>query len=90
MTDWTLSQWAQLLDNDEKRKPSRYLIVLGMLFATILAATLWSVAFVSRLKCSSERLYKSMLGAVLMSPISFFDATPSGRIMNRFSKGMSR
>ena len=34
------------------------------------------------------RLHEDMLHAVMRSPVSFFDSTPSGRIMNRFSKDM--
>jgi ATP-binding cassette subfamily C (CFTR/MRP) protein 1 len=33
-----------------------------------------------------DRLHDSMLAGIMRSPISFFDATPAGRILNRFSK----
>ncbi|CAH1794809.1 unnamed protein product, partial [Owenia fusiformis] len=35
---------------------------------------------------ASKGLHKSMLDNILQSPQSFFDATPLGRIINRFSK----
>ncbi|TRY70687.1 hypothetical protein TCAL_10025 [Tigriopus californicus] len=36
----------------------------------------------------SSRLHDAMLHRVMRSPMSFFDATPSGRILNRFSKDL--
>lgn len=36
------------------------------------------------------QLFSSLLDSTLMAPMSFFETTPAGRIMNRFSKGMSR
>ncbi|KAI8072721.1 multi drug resistance-associated protein MRP [Gongronella butleri] len=35
---------------------------------------------------SARRLHQEMLTAVVHSPLSFFDKTPLGRILNRFSK----
>ncbi|KAF8598207.1 hypothetical protein BDV93DRAFT_498959 [Ceratobasidium sp. AG-I] len=35
---------------------------------------------------ASRRLYEKMLHSVMRSPSRFFDKTPSGRILNRFSK----
>lgn len=35
---------------------------------------------------SAEELHSSMLKSVLHAPIHFFDSTPTGRIVNRFSK----
>ncbi|CAE6495623.1 unnamed protein product, partial [Rhizoctonia solani] len=36
---------------------------------------------------ASRTLYEKMLHSVMRSPTRFFDKTPSGRILNRFSKG---
>lgn len=35
---------------------------------------------------AGKTLFGGMLGAVLHAPMSFFDTTPMGRILNRFSK----
>ncbi|KAH7942904.1 hypothetical protein HPB52_002266 [Rhipicephalus sanguineus] len=37
----------------------------------------------------SSRLHGAMLRSVLLSPVSFFDATPRGRLLNRFSADLN-
>lgn len=34
---------------------------------------------------AAQRLHEALLGAVVRSPIAFFDTTPTGRVLNRFS-----
>ncbi|CAG5127097.1 unnamed protein product, partial [Candidula unifasciata] len=43
------------------------------------------VAFIQMVR-ASQKLHTAMLANVLRSPIMFFDTTPSGRIVNRFSR----
>lgn len=38
------------------------------------------------LRTAAKNLHVAMLNNVLRLPMSFFDVTPSGRIINRFSK----
>ena len=34
------------------------------------------------------KIHQQMLTSIMRSPMAFFDVTPSGRILNRFSKDM--
>lgn len=35
---------------------------------------------------TSQRLHNEMFSSVIQAPVTFFDANPVGRILNRFSK----
>jgi ATP-binding cassette, subfamily C (CFTR/MRP), member 2 len=54
-------------------------------FSAVIVFT-YSVLMASRGVRASFSLHSSMLLAVLKAPLSFFDTTPMGRIMNRFSR----
>ncbi|RUS32865.1 LOW QUALITY PROTEIN: hypothetical protein BC938DRAFT_473988, partial [Jimgerdemannia flammicorona] len=58
------------------------IITLSTIFAQILRM---SVQYFGSLK-ASRILYVKLLDAVINAPLRFFDTTPVGRIMNRFSK----
>ena len=36
----------------------------------------------------ASNLHEEMLCSVMKSPMAFFDSTPAGRVINRFSKDM--
>lgn len=56
------------------------LIILGILI--LITEQLVEVAMIN----GAKKLHSNLLHNVLMSPMSFFDSTPLGRIINRFSK----
>ncbi|KAF8636372.1 hypothetical protein AX17_003557 [Amanita inopinata Kibby_2008] len=66
----------------------RYLVAYGLfsLLSTILgglsAVTMWVFCALR----SARRLHDSMLGSLLRAPLSFFELTPTGRILNLFSR----
>lgn len=55
---------------------------LGQTIATVLASLL---LYLSTLQ-GAKTLHNNMLSNILKSPLSFFDTTPQGRILNRFGK----
>ncbi|KAJ1782494.1 hypothetical protein LPJ59_006797, partial [Coemansia sp. RSA 2399] len=60
--------------------------LLGASMSSLQSLILWT-------KCSiraSREIHESMLRGVLRSPMSFFDVTPLGRILNRFSSDLQR
>jgi ATP-binding cassette, subfamily C (CFTR/MRP), member 1 len=69
------------------------LFILGFsaLCAAVVVVTFARTLIVSLRGLSVARhLHASMVGAVLRSPLSFFETTPAGRILNRFSADVRR
>ena len=48
-----------------------------------------SIAMAAGSRVASRHLHQRMLVNIMHSPMSFFETTPQGRIMNRFSKDIS-
>nr|AHK05644.1 ATP-binding cassette transporter sub-family C member 1 isoform X5 [Tigriopus japonicus] len=88
-TNYWLNVWTGevLGDSSIPKYRDLYLGVYGGLgFASALSTLFLSITLaVSTLRASKE-MHKSMLGRVMQSPMSFFDTTPLGRIVNRFAK----
>ena len=59
----------------------RYIVLFVALFLLIYAALL-----AHRAVAASRVLHHRMLAAVLRAPLSFFETTPAGRVLNRFSR----
>ncbi|KAF9586459.1 hypothetical protein BGW38_004536 [Lunasporangiospora selenospora] len=88
-TSLWLTHWSS--DPDASRHPMFYIGVyaaLGMSYSllTVFQSIILQVFCAIR---SARVLHQEMLHSVLRSPMSFFDTTPLGRILNRFSKDQS-
>ena len=69
----------------------RYLLIyaaFGLCGVGFLIARGYALAY-HRLR-SSRKLHADMLKSILRAPVSFFDVTPAGRIINRFSYDMDK
>ncbi|CAA0842483.1 ABC transporter C family member 9 [Striga hermonthica] len=61
------------------------LLAVASAFCVLLRASLVAVAGL----LTAEKLFSKMLNSVLRAPMSFFDSTPAGRILNRASTDQS-
>ncbi|XP_071507087.1 ATP-binding cassette sub-family C member 5-like [Diadema antillarum] len=101
--NWWLSYWIETSGNRSPNETtdgeppslvndpnlSFYMLVYGGTILIILVvALLKSFIYMKLTIRSSSTLHKKLFKTVLRSPMSFFDTTPIGRILNRFSKDM--
>ncbi|XP_077545465.1 ATP-binding cassette sub-family C member 2-like isoform X2 [Haemaphysalis longicornis] len=86
--EWTDATAAGAsVDSSEHKPPWVQLLVL-LCVLDVALRILGSVLLALTTKCLSKSLHSDMLNHVLQSPVSFFDASPRGRILNRFSSDM--
>ncbi|CAI6345762.1 unnamed protein product [Macrosiphum euphorbiae] len=72
-------------ENDSKK--FFHLTVYGLLgFGQVLSIVLSSITFLLGTILASEKLYKLVNARIFKNPLSLFDITPIGRILNRVSK----
>jgi ATP-binding cassette subfamily C (CFTR/MRP) protein 1 len=83
--DYWLSRWTA--NPESAAQFGYYLGVYGILaFVGALVSFMNSASSNSFELKAASALHDGMLGGVIRSPMSFFDTTPAGRVLNRFSK----
>lgn len=84
-----LAKWSSTdVASDEER--DLFLGVYGALGMSQAVFILFaSIAMAAGSRVASRHLHQRMLVNILHSPMAFFETTPQGRIMNRFSKDIS-
>lgn len=60
----------------------------GLGILAILAAVLHQILWLRRALLAGSRIHDAAFRSVLAAPLRFFDQTPTGRIVNRFSRDM--
>jgi len=85
ITEYWLRWWAS--DTFGSQRSSQYVYILAILTALCIWMGFYrsSTWFSFTLRASS-RLHEKCLWAVIYSPLQFFIANPTGRILNRFSR----
>ncbi|KAG0057832.1 Multidrug resistance-associated protein 1 [Gryganskiella cystojenkinii] len=89
-TSLWLKYWIKWTKESEGDEPPPLRLFLGVYAALTLAYVLtyvvvmWLGLVVARIQ-ASERIHLQLLEKVLRLPMAFFDTTPLGRIINRFS-----
>ncbi|XP_060132447.1 ATP-binding cassette sub-family C member 12 [Zootoca vivipara] len=72
-----------------KENYSFYQLIYGMSIVSMITLSfIKGFVFTKTALRASSRLHDTMFQKILWSPMSFFDTTPAGRVMNRFSKDM--
>lgn len=89
LTNWWLSQWsdASFTGYDNGRTTGYYIGIYGALTGAFATTTLIrSLSNNLSAVRAARKLHFAMLDCIVRVPISFFDTTPVGRVLNRFSK----
>jgi ABC-type multidrug transport system fused ATPase/permease subunit len=84
--DWFVSYWSQTSTSGIYSNHfyiGIYAALLGAYIISIVAKALLFALFALR---ASTNLHNGVFSSVLRAPMSFFDSTPLGRILNRFTK----
>uniref|UniRef100_A0A7S0BN76 Probable ATP-dependent transporter ycf16 n=1 Tax=Rhodosorus marinus TaxID=101924 RepID=A0A7S0BN76_9RHOD len=91
LPNWWLSYWSQ----QEALFPGQTSTIafLGVYFAFgigyVLLVFFRSVSFIWLAVVAARKLHENILKSVLSAPMSFFDVTPIGRILSRFSRDVA-
>ncbi|XP_045623977.2 ATP-binding cassette sub-family C member 12 isoform X1 [Procambarus clarkii] len=66
-----------------------YQLVYGMSFVLLLiTGIIKGIGVTFRVLAGASKLHQAMFISILRAPMSFFDTTPTGRILNRFSRDL--
>ena len=88
--DMWLAEWTNQAEKDPQVNNGKYLGgYFGLIVATSVAEAGTNVLVVVASAVAGSKYHRGALGGVVGSPMAFFDATPLGRILNRFSKDMA-
>jgi len=93
VTDWWLSYWisnapdssADLSSNVSSNVTFYLEVYGGLAVGNTIFTLIRAFVFAYGGLCAAARLHDKLLGVVTLAPVSFFDTTSTGRIINRFS-----
>lgn len=97
LTNWWLSQWTNAevesqaaqragLSSDDFSRTYYIGIYLAFAFGYVLLTSTRATANLLSALRASRIIHLRALAAIIRAPVAFFDTTPIGRILNRFSK----
>eukprot|EP00181_Compsopogon_caeruleus_P000064 CAMPEP_0184682668 /NCGR_PEP_ID=MMETSP0312-20130426/8220_1 /TAXON_ID=31354 /ORGANISM="Compsopogon coeruleus, Strain SAG 36.94" /LENGTH=1331 /DNA_ID=CAMNT_0027134483 /DNA_START=219 /DNA_END=4214 /DNA_ORIENTATION=+ len=91
LSTWWLSYWSQQTTVEGSTKPLVFFLgiycALGIGYAIL--TFIRSAAYLLLALKASRALHSSVLMSVLRAPLSFFDTTPIGRMLSRFSRDVT-
>ena len=74
------------MSRDQQKAPYTHVIHGSLVVVSLVVMTVSSFSFYYLLLKAAENLHSKMTLATIKAPVKFFDSTPAGRILNRFSK----
>ncbi|GFO38362.1 canalicular multispecific organic anion transporter 1 [Plakobranchus ocellatus] len=90
LSEWTSDAYLTNETNEGDKYSTKTNTYLGVYAALASVQMIANGAFVMfifvQMVTASHRLHNAMLNSILHQPMSFFDTTPVGRILNRFSR----
>jgi ABC-type multidrug transport system fused ATPase/permease subunit len=87
--DWWIARWSDSYAHDETNVWF-YLTVLTLITAGVALNSVIESAFYERGSWSAaSKLHRKLVKGVFGAPLSWFDVTPVGRIINRFAKDIN-
>ncbi|GAB0088829.1 multidrug resistance-associated protein 4 [Sergentomyia squamirostris] len=86
---WTQQEFLRGLDQETIFTREECLLIYGLfILAVIFMTTIRGWMFFNLCMRASKQLHNKMFASILHASMIFFDANPSGRILNRFSRDM--
>jgi len=83
---WWLTYWSQ---HQTTENQTHFLVIYALINLTAVVATFFRVFFTVIFGIrASRKMFADILASIFKAPMWFFDTTPIGRIINRFSKDM--
>eukprot|EP00742_Colponemidia_sp_Colp-10_P013332 GILJ01015055.1.p1 GENE.GILJ01015055.1~~GILJ01015055.1.p1 ORF type:complete len:1322 (+),score=218.60 GILJ01015055.1:53-4018(+) len=79
LTSWALAVWSN--QGDSSYFKLYFILSFATIFAICLNQICWAVAGI----VAGRFIHESMINRIMFAPTSFFDKTPTGRIVNRFT-----
>lgn len=87
LSEW-LREWVEQ-DNTEQTRPFYRLTFLLLLVFFFVSGNVRIFVINTVTLTQTKRLHSKMLSHLLRARVAFFDANPTGRILNRFSKDLA-
>jgi ABC-type multidrug transport system fused ATPase/permease subunit len=86
--DWWLSVWSSAAHVTPQAHSMKYYLGIYAIASLVACVVIFIRSFLlmTGVLNAAAKIHRDMLRGVLRSPISWFDANPVGRILNRFSK----